>query len=107
MGWEKGRYYTRSRKVNGRVVREYVGGGEDGALAAQLDALERQRRESERASWWREKEEMEAFDAMVAKVSETADIIAEAVMIAAGFHCHRGEWRRRRVNQEQSITDAG
>jgi len=46
MGWEKGRYYTRSRKVNGRVVREYVGGGEVGALAAEFDAIERKRRES-------------------------------------------------------------
>jgi hypothetical protein len=27
MGWDRGRYYTRSRKVNGRVVREYVGTG--------------------------------------------------------------------------------
>ena len=24
MGWERGRYYTRSRKVDGRVIREYV-----------------------------------------------------------------------------------
>ena len=27
MGWDRGRYYTRSKKVNGRVVREYVGSG--------------------------------------------------------------------------------
>jgi len=27
MGWDQGRYYTRSRKVNGRVVREYIGTG--------------------------------------------------------------------------------
>jgi hypothetical protein len=25
MGWDRGRYYTRSKKVNGRVVREYIG----------------------------------------------------------------------------------
>ena len=33
MGWERGRYYTRSKKVNGRVVREYVGTGQLAALA--------------------------------------------------------------------------
>ena len=98
MGWDKdGRYYTRSRKVNGRVVREYIGGGEVGARVAQMDALERERREFERECWRQEKEEMAAFDDSVEKVCQMADIIANAAMVAAGFHCHRGEWRRRRV----------
>ena len=33
MGWEHGRYYTRSQKVNGRIVREYVGTGRVAELA--------------------------------------------------------------------------
>ena len=45
MGWDKGRYYTRSKKANGRVVREYVGAGRVAELVAQMDALERERRE--------------------------------------------------------------
>ena len=101
MGWEKGRYYTRSRKVNGRVVREYVGGGAVGALAAEMDAIARERREFERESWRMEKEEIEAFDESVARVCQMADIIAKAAMVAAGFHRHRGEWRRRRVQENE------
>jgi hypothetical protein len=36
-------YYTRSRKVAGRVVREYVGTGPLAKLAAETDAEERRR----------------------------------------------------------------
>jgi hypothetical protein len=101
MGWEKGRYYTRSRKVNGHVVREYIGGGELGSLVAQMDEIERERRNLERERWRLEKEEMEAFDDSVAKVCQMADVIAKATMVAAGFHCHRSEWRRRRVQDKK------
>lgn len=100
MGWEKGRYYTRSHKVNGRVVREYVGGGEIGALAAELDAIERESREFDRESWRMEKAEIKAFDDSVDKVCQMSDLIAKATLVAAGFHRHRGEWRRRRVQEE-------
>ena len=45
MGWDKGgRYYTRSRRENGRVVREYIGGGRAGAIVAQFDAIHRDQR---------------------------------------------------------------
>ena len=44
MGWDKGRYYTRSKKVNGRVVREYIGAGRVAELVAQQDTLEREKR---------------------------------------------------------------
>jgi hypothetical protein len=100
MGWEKGQYYTRSRKVNGRVIREYVGGGEIGALAAKTDAIKREDRDYERELWRIEVEEVEAFDNSVEKVCQMADIIAKATLVAAGFHDHFGEWRRRRVRKE-------
>jgi len=102
MGWEKGKYYTRSRKVNGRLVREYVGGGEVGAFAAQLDAMERERRAWARESLRIEKEETEAFDNSVAKICQMADLIAKAAIVAAGFHCYHGEWRRRRVQKRRA-----
>ncbi|MCO6045917.1 hypothetical protein NG895_18615 [Aeoliella sp. ICT_H6.2] len=97
MAWDHGgRYYTRSRKVNGRVMREYVGGGEMGAMAAELDALRREQREQERMLWKAEQEELAMFDEQVAKCCEYGEVIAAAAMTAAGFHFHRGEWRRRR-----------
>ena len=95
MGWDKGRYYTRSRKVNGRVLREYVGAGRVAQLAAQMDALDRERRCLDALALRDEKDELNALDADIAELIETTDLVARAALVAAGFHQHkRGEWRR-------------
>src|SRR5262245_7488089 len=96
MGWDRGFYY-RVRKVNGRVVREYVGRGPVAELVAQMDALERKQREAERAAWLAKRAEMEALDASLDELNDLADLLAHAALLAAGFRRHkRGEWRKRR-----------
>jgi hypothetical protein len=98
MGWDKnGRYYSRSRREHGRVVREYVGGGAVGQLAAQLDALKRQTRDSARATLDAECAEAAALDAALAELNELVDLVTRAALAAAGYaQHHRGEWRKRR-----------
>jgi hypothetical protein len=98
MGWDKGgRYYTRSRRENGRVVREYIGGGRVGELVAQLDELERDKRETERQCARIAQEKVEAVDAPLAELDELADLVARAALAAAGYRQHhRGEWRKAR-----------
>ena len=63
MGWETrergGWYYTRSKWVNGRVTREYVGTGALGKVAALDDELERLQKEEENARWRKERERLE------------------------------------------------
>jgi hypothetical protein len=99
MGWDKGRYYTRSRKVNGRVVREYIGTGEVAELLAELDALEREERETERAEGKALRDELDALDGSLGELHTKAELLARAALIVAGFHQHhRGEWRKRRGN---------
>lgn len=44
MGWERGRYYMRSRRVDGRVVRVYIGRGPAAEAAAGDDRARRERR---------------------------------------------------------------
>jgi hypothetical protein len=104
MGWERG-YYYRVRKVNGRVVREYVGAGEVAELAAQKDALDRERRRLEALEQSREKDDMKALDVHLKVVSDRIDLAARAALLAAGFHQYkRGEWRRRRERGGDSST---
>jgi hypothetical protein len=102
--WERrnrgGLYYTRSRKVDGRVVREYVGGGVLGEIAARMDADERRQREEEAAFWIEERESLETLDGLTEELYEAAEVLAQAALVAAGYHRHkRGEWRKRRGNQ--------
>jgi hypothetical protein len=86
--------------VNGKVVREYVGGGLLGQLAARMDAEERRRREEEAAAWKEEQERMEALTAPVEELCEGAELLARATLLASGYHRHnRGEWRTS-VNKE-------
>jgi hypothetical protein len=95
MGWDRGFYY-RVRKVNGRVVREYVGRGPIAELVAQMDALERQQREAERAAWLAKRAELDALDAGVATLIDLTDLAAAAALRAVGYHNHKGQWRRKR-----------
>jgi hypothetical protein len=104
MAWERG-YYYRVRKVNGRVVREYVGAGEVARLAAQVDALERERRRLEALEQRQEKDELKALDAELRAMSERTELAARAALLAAGFHQHkRGEWRRRREQDRNTSS---
>jgi hypothetical protein len=102
--WEKrqrgGHYYTRSRKEGGRIIRQYVGGGTLGHLAALTDTLERLRREEEATAWKEEQERMEVLAAPVEELCEHAEVLTRATLLAAGFHRHkRGDWRKRRESK--------
>jgi hypothetical protein len=105
VAWERtergGLYYTRSRKVNGRVIREYVGGGLLGQLAARMDAAERRRREQEAAAWKEERVRIEALTAPVDELVKATEILARAMLLTAGYHRHnRGGWRKRREKED-------
>ena len=103
MGWDhNGRYYTRSRRENGRVVREYVGGGTVGRLAARFEVLKWQEREAERAAAKAARDADAALDAPLDELDDLATLLAEAALIAAGYRKHnRGEWRKTRGNHDQ------
>ena len=101
MAWEtrngEGRYYTRSRRVNGRVVREYVGIDLIGELAAAEDTNRQTEQEEQRQAWNARKDDFEHIAALVDHCTERATSLTTAVLVHAGFHRHhRGQWRRHR-----------
>ncbi len=101
MAWETrqrgGRYYTRSKKINGRVFREYVGSGLVGELAAAADERARAQRPAQQAAWRAECERIESAIAPLEEFYDAVETFARASLLLAGYHRHhRGEWRRRR-----------
>ena len=59
MAWERG-YYYRAKKINGRVVKEYIGPGIAGQLAELQDLYAREDREMRRIKLRIEREESSA-----------------------------------------------
>lgn len=103
MGWDRRGYYYRARKVNGRVIREYIGAGQVATLAAKLDAIERDERDTEKATEKTERERWKDFDAPVDELDELVENLARAALLAAGYRQHkRGEWRKRRECRQET-----
>ena len=78
------------------MVREYIGGGMLGRLAAQLDEIELRHREEETAYWREERERFEQNAAFARELEEAAEVLVRAHLLASGCHKHKGQWRRRR-----------
>src|SRR4051812_11680136 len=108
MSWEprrgtSRRYYTRSRRVGGRVVREYVGTGEHAEAAAREDAERRARREQERDASRAESDELCTLDQSLNDLHDLAELLTQAALLVAGYRQHkRGEWRKSRVRTDPS-----
>ncbi len=99
MGWETratgGRYYTRSRRIDGRVAREYVGCGRKGELAAMADAERRAARAADRVAIRAERERVRTIDRAITDLHRSVDQVTRGALLAAGFERHKRQWRRR------------
>lgn len=100
MSWERRgrrRYYFRARKVQGKVVKQYVGRGPKAETTAAEDARERAKREAIRCSAAEEQQRHEALEELVGNLSRQTEKMLNAALVAAGYYQHnRSEWRRRR-----------
>lgn len=101
MAWEtrkgsSGSYYTRSKRVDGRVVREYIGTGEVALEVAELDAIEREQRQREKATFKVEKEAQSEIDLRIEEESKHISTLTDAILLVNGYHKHKGQWRKKR-----------
>ena len=92
------KYYYRSRRVNGRVIKEYVGSGAEAEEAHRRDA-EARKRDEEFRDYMKENERIEL---MMQIVDICIEVLMEATMTAAGYHrTNGGPWRKKRVKKSE------
>ena len=89
-------YYYRSVRDGEKVRKVYVGAGEIARISHEGDILRRTEREAQREKQRAELERLDALAAPVKELSEAAEVLARAHLIAAGYHRHKGEYRRAR-----------
>lgn len=97
MGWEtrgNGTYYYRKVRDGGRVRSEYIGAGPVAEALAGLDALGRDEAELNRATWSAMLQAERHRASALAEAELVARAMTTAVLIAAGYHTHRRQWRR-------------
>ena len=70
MGWNEGSHHTRSKKLHGRVVRDYIGSRQVAELAAKMDAINRQVREAKHDALRIAKAEVDELDTPLNEVNE-------------------------------------
>lgn len=106
MAWETrkrgGRYYYRSRRVGRRVIKEYVGSGAAAELIAETDRKNRAKRQEATEAVRRAQNRLNDAAEPLIEFSRNLEILVQAALLATGFYCRRGEWRRGRANKTKA-----
>jgi hypothetical protein len=88
-------YYYRKRRIGRHVVSEYVGCGLIAEIEAEEDAQAQAERQARRAAWRAERERQAELDSQVDRACASIRAAVAAALEAAGFHRHKGQWRKR------------
>ena len=101
MAWEwrgnAGPFYYRARRDGRKVIKEYFGRGERAEQAAREDADRRARRSVMRHTERAETERVRPVARLTNELAADANMLFEAVLLAAGLHRRNyGRWRVRR-----------
>jgi hypothetical protein len=88
-----GAYYTRSKRVAGRIIRTYVGSGLVAFEAAETDRASRLAKAMDRDCHQKSEKEARILDEMLAKYARDVDRMLEIELAVIGIHRRRSEWR--------------
>ena len=92
-------YYYRKKWVNGRCVSEYVGAGNVAMLIAAKDQIDRRETQEKHEAEMRERRRFEELDDNVKRFMAVMDALTQGVLLAEGYHQHKGTWRRKRAKR--------
>ena len=86
-------------EVNAHKV-QYIEYDNNFELYAEADEQKRIETDLERRNWSEEKESVLEIDRQVNQTMDTCRILAELILLASGYHTHKGTWRRMRVKRD-------
>lgn len=99
MGYEerKGKsYYYAKERAGGRVASRYIGAGDLARFVEMMETSRREERACYREADRLERGAMERADRDADELFAAVDELTEAVLLAAGFHRHKRQWRKKR-----------
>jgi hypothetical protein len=108
MGWEwrNGRcYYYTKKRIDGRVVSRYM--GDFGAVTEMLRQEKAAEVKAERVAWQCRKAMEKQFDEQVDAACRELRQLRERLLLAAGYHQHKGQWRKKRMGKAQEALTRG
>ena len=89
-------YRSRSVRRGGRVTSAYRGSGPGAARLGAMDAARRAEEAAARAAWQAERERLDAQERAIVAWFDRVQELADTALVAAGYHRHKRQWRRRR-----------
>jgi hypothetical protein len=96
--WERRgqyRYLYKTVRENGHVFCVYLGAGPAAEVLAAADHIDRQERQKQSAQLAALQQRVAAAVVPVLAFNEELETLLCARLLGAGYHTHRGEWRRR------------
>ena len=99
MSWEQRRgrsYYYRKMREGERVRSKYLGAGIVAQICAGDDDAKRRDRAAQRAADRAARHAEAQIDRQLAGVESAIAAMTHAALLAAGFHKHKGQWRKKR-----------